>query len=102
MKLQGIVVPTTSSTTAKVLAANRPTAPLLGVSPDASICRKLTLHWGVIPIQADKKDTNNWKQLSISVSKQCKLTKTGNTVLLVPGFNEDTSLNEPVMKILEV
>ena len=102
LKLQGIVVPTTSGTTAKVLAANRPTAPLLGVSPDAGICRKLTLHWGVIPIQADKKDTNNWKQLSISVSKQCKLTKTGNTVLLVSGFNEDSSLNEPVMKILKV
>ena len=102
LKLQGIVVPTTSGTTARVLATNRPTSPLLGVSPDSTICRKLALHWGVIPIQADKKDTHNWKQLSIAVSKQCHLTKTGNTVLLVSGFNEDTQLNEPVMKILKV
>ena len=102
LKLQGIVVPTRSGTTAKVLAANRPTAPLLGVSPSSHICRVLALHWGVIPIQANEQDTHDWKKLSISISKQCKLTKTGNTVLLISGFNDDPDMNEPVMKILKV
>lgn len=102
LKLQGIVVPTTTGTTARVLAANRPTSPLLGVSPNSAVCRKLALHWGVIPIQSKEKDTHDWKQLSITISKQCKLTKTGHTVLLVSGFNEERHLNEPVMKILTV
>jgi len=102
LKLQGIVVPTRSGTTAKVLAANRPTAPLLGVSPNRDVCRILALHWGVIPIESQEKESHDWKKLSISISKQCKLTKTGNTVLLVSGFNDDPDLNEPVMKILKV
>ena len=102
LKLQGIVVPTRSGTTARVLAANRPTAPLLGVSPSSQVCRILALHWGVIPIEAQEKETHDWKKLSISISRRYKLTKTGNTVLLVSGFNDDPDLNEPVMKILNV
>lgn len=102
LKLQGIVVPTTSGTTARVLAANRPSSPLLGVSSDSQVCRKLALHWGVIPIKVNKEDTYNWKKLSISLSRKYKLTKTGNTVLFVSGFNDDPDLNEPVMKILMV
>lgn len=102
LKLQGIVVPTASGTTARVLAANRPTSPLLGVSSNSHVCRKLALHWGVIPIEVNEKDTHNWKRLSISLSKKCKLTKTGNTVLLVSGFNDNPDLNEPVMKVLIV
>ena len=102
LKLQGIIIPTRSGNTAKVLAANRPTSPLLGVSYKSHICRRLALHWGVIPIEVNEKDTNNWKKLCITISRQCNLTKTGNTVLLVSGFNDDPKLNEPVMKILKV
>jgi pyruvate kinase len=102
LKLQGIVVPTATGTTAQVLAANRPAAPLLGVSSKDFICRKLTLHWGVVPVEVNEKDTHNWKKLSISIARQCKLTKTGNTVLLVSGFNDDPDLNEPVMKVVRV
>ncbi len=102
LKLQGIVVPTRSGSTAKVLAANRPTAPLLGVSPYSHVCRILALHWGVIPIEAEEKETHDWKKLSTSISTQYKLTKTGNTVLLVSGFNDDPGLSEPVIKILKV
>jgi pyruvate kinase len=102
LKLQGIIVPTTSGTTAQVLAANRPSAPLLGVSSNSHICRKLALHWGVVPVEVDRKDTLNWKKLSISISRKCKITRTGNTVLLVSGFNDDPDLNEPVMKVVKV
>ena len=102
LKLQGIIVPTRSGTTARILAANRPTAPLLGVSPHTHVCRRLALHWGIIPIDAKEQETHDWKKLSISLSRRCKLTETGNTVLLVSGFNDDPDLNEPVMKILKV
>lgn len=102
LNLQGIVVPTNTGTTAQILAASRPTAPLLGVSASAQICRKLALHWGVIPIHANEEYTHDWKKLSMTISRQCRLTKTGNTVLLVSGFSHDPDLNEPVMKILKV
>lgn len=102
LKLQGIIVPTHSGHTAAVLSASRPSSPLLGVSVSQSTCQKLSLHWGIIPFQIKQEDSHNWRQLSQEIGARCKLTKTGNRVLLVSGFNDDELLNEPVMKIIKV
>ena len=100
LKLQGIMVPTNSGYTAAVLSANRPPSPLIGISWHRSTCRKLALHWGVIPLFIEKEKANNWQVLSQDIGKNCQLTKTGNRVLLVSGFNNDERLNEPVLKII--
>jgi hypothetical protein len=34
------------------------------------------------------------------IEKQCNLTKSGYTVLVVAGFNDDPALNEPMLKVL--
>lgn len=102
LKLQGILVPTHSGHTAAVLSAGRPSAPLLGISESLVTCRKLALHWGIIPVLTKREKVRDWKVLSQDISKRCKLTKTGNRVLLVSGFNDDELLNEPVLKIIKV
>jgi pyruvate kinase len=102
LKLQGILVPTSSGNTAAVLSACRPSAPLLGISANEATCRKLAIHWGIIPFLTKEEKVRDWKVLSQEISQQCKLTKTGNRVLLVSGFNEDEALNEPVLKIIKV
>ncbi|MCK4705879.1 MAG: hypothetical protein KAT90_10380, partial [Gammaproteobacteria bacterium] len=84
------------------LSANRPSSPLQGASSSYATCQKLSLHWGIIPFQIEEKETHNWRNLSIKIAKRCQLTKTGNRVLLVSGFNDDELLNEPVMKIIKV
>ena len=93
-------MPTDSGHTAAVLSAYRPPSQLLGISWDRSTCRKLALHWGIIPLFIEKEKANNWQVLSHDIGKSCKLTKTGNRVLLVSGFNDDELLNEPVLKII--
>lgn len=102
LKLQGILVPTTSGHTAAVLSASRPSSPLLGLSTTLPTCQKLSLHWGIIPFLINKEEERDWKLLSQDICKRCKLTKTGNRVLLVSGFNDVESLNEPVLKIINV
>lgn len=102
LKLQGILVPTSSGNTAAVLSACRPSAPLLGISANEVTCRKLAIHWGIIPFLTKEEKVRDWKVLSQEISQQCKLTKTGNRVLLVSGFNENEALNEPVLKIIKV
>lgn len=102
LKLQGILVPTRSGNTAAVLSSCRPSSPLLGISAYNTTCRKLALHWGIIPFLTKKEKVRDWKILSQEISERCQLSKTGNKVLLVSGFNEDESLNEPVLKIIKV
>lgn len=102
LKLQGILVPTNSGLTAAVLSACRPPSPLLGISSDVATCRRLALHWGVIPFLTKEKQKRNWQVLSQEITKKSKLTRTGNRVLLVSGFKDDEKLNEPVIKIIKV
>jgi pyruvate kinase len=102
LKLQGILVPTRSGNTAAVLSSCRPSSPLLGISASQAICRKLTLHWGIIPFLTKKQKVRDWKVLSQEICEHCQLTKTGDKVLLVSGFNENKLLNEPVLKIIKV
>jgi pyruvate kinase len=102
LKLQGIIIPTRSGTTAKFLVASRPTAPLFGVSSDSDVCRKLALHWGVVPLKIEEKITHDWKRLSMNISKRSRITGTGHTVLLVSGFDDNPDISEPVMKIINV
>lgn len=102
LKLQGIIVPTQSGTTARILSSERPSAPLIGVCANLAINRRLALHWGVVPVHVKEPDTHDWRELCTHISEKCHLTKTGHTVLLVSGFSEDPMLNEPVMKILQV
>ncbi len=45
-----IVCLTQSGFTARQIAAFRPTTPILGVSPEESTCRTLSLVWGVTPV----------------------------------------------------
>jgi len=102
LKLQGIIVPTRTGITAIILAANRPSAPLIGVSTSVNVCRKMALHWGIVAVQAKEEDTHDWKKLSVNLSQECKLTKSGHSILLVSGFSEVPELNEPVLKIIKV
>lgn len=102
LNLQGIIVPTRSGSTARVLSADRPSAPLIGVSCKQKICRRLSLNWGVVPIHTEKKVTQEWQGLCNYVTQMCDLAKTGNRVLLVSGFSDDVELNEPVLKLMKI
>lgn len=102
LKLQGVLVPTRSGHTAAVLSASRPSSPLLGASGNAATCQKLALHWGVIPFLMKQERVRDWNVLAQDISAHYKLTRTGNRVLLVSGFNDIEELNEPVLKIIKV
>lgn len=102
LKLHGIVIPTRYGTTTRIMAAARPAAPCIGVCSNEKVNRLMALHWGVVPVHVDEPSTKDWRALCAAISKKSNLTQKGHTVLLVSGFNDDPTLNEPVMKILEV
>lgn len=102
LKLQGILLPTRTGTTARIIAASRPTAPCMGVCHNDVIARMLGLHWGVVPVRVEEIETHNWKELSHTIAHKYKLLRTGHQVLLVSGFSVDPAHNEPTMKLISV
>ena len=102
LKLQGINIPTLSGTTARVICSYRPTAPLVAVSTDTSVCRQLSLNWGIVPMTATQSEYGNWDALCRRIARSCDLTRTGHNVLLVAGFSDDAGRNSPMLQVLNV
>jgi pyruvate kinase len=102
LKLQGIIIPTLSGTTARVISSYRPTAPLVAVSTDPGVCRRLSLNWGIVPMTATESEYADWETLSRRIARSCELTRTGHNVLLVSGFSDDAKQNSPMLRILRV
>jgi pyruvate kinase len=102
LKLQGILIPTSSGLTAQIIAAARPTAPCMGITTDEQVSRRLCLHWGIVPVTATVEASHNWRELSEQVARSHHLLDSGNSVLLVSGFSDDPNLNEPVMKLMHL
>ncbi len=48
--LKGIVTPTNTGTTARLISAYRPRAPVLALSPSRDVVRRCQLLWGVSPV----------------------------------------------------
>jgi len=102
LQLEALIVPTSSGTTAHIMAAHRATAPMVGVCSSETVCRRLSLYWGVIPVYLESLEHHDWRDSCRRIETQCELAKPGHTVLIVSGFNADPKLNEPVIKIMNL
>lgn len=102
LQLQAMIIPTSSGTTARILAAHRASAPMVGVCGQPSTCRRLSLHWGIVPVHRERPTIEDWRKLCADIDPYCGLTRPGHTVLVVSGFHDDAKLNEPVLKLLSL
>ncbi|MBI5461349.1 MAG: pyruvate kinase [Gammaproteobacteria bacterium] len=102
LKLAALVIPTMSGTTARIMAAHRVTAPLIGVCARDAISRRLALHWGVVPVQVQESDTHDWRHLCELVAPRVGLNGKGHQLLVLAGFSDEPGHNEPVMKLLRL
>jgi pyruvate kinase len=102
LKLDAIVVPTRTGTTARIMAAHRPLAPAVGACDDARVCRRMALHWGIVPVQVRESEASNWRRIASFIAKRTALGGAGQDILLVSGFDDDSDNNEPVLKLLHM
>jgi pyruvate kinase len=100
--LQAIVVPTRTGITARVIASRRPLAPVIGVCSDEGLARQLCLSWGIMPAYTEPDVMNNWRLLLCDLTRTHGLVAGEAPVLMMAGFNENPTLNEPSMKILHI
>jgi pyruvate kinase len=102
LDMEAIIVPTSTGTTSRIMSAHRPLAQIVCVCADSRVCRKMALHWGVVPVEIRRSEITNWRKVCRHISARCDLGKVGHDVLLVSGFRDDPEKNEPVLKLLHV
>jgi pyruvate kinase len=98
-----IVTFTKSGFSARMVAANRPPVPVLGVTDDAGTCRQLSLVWGVIPMLCDGAprydamlDAARERILGLGLAKR------GDRVVVTAGVPFDVPGTTNLVKVEEV
>jgi pyruvate kinase len=100
LNLLGLFIPTTSGTTAGVVAAFRPSSPIIGICPDQQTARILMLHWGVDPMVMPEVQGSDWETMSRDIARKIKIKLAGQSVAILSGFGKRSDNNQPVLKIL--
>lgn len=100
VEAQAIVVFTESGHTAMMLSSNRPTAPILALTPSQTVTCRLALAWGVIPVlfpQID--DTDERISLAQKRLQAHGLLNAGQLVVVVTGEHLGSSLGTNLVKV---
>ncbi|WP_134704679.1 pyruvate kinase [Ammoniphilus sp. YIM 78166] len=81
-----ILTPTESGYTAHVVSKHRPACPIVAVTPHEHIVNRLSLVWGVVPIQFESADnTDEMMEQAIQSAIQAKIIKQGDLIVITAG-----------------
>jgi pyruvate kinase len=98
LRVRAVAVRTQNGTSAAVVSATRPAAPVVAMTPAPEVARRLNLSWGVVPRIIDAEDFE-WPQAAARQQvRELGLAEDGQHVLLLAGFGK----NEPTVTVLTV
>lgn len=81
-----IVTATTSGYTARMISRYRPSSPIVAVTTDPQVMRKLELMWGVIPLLGAKMvDTDQMISAAVNAAVEHGVIKGGDLVVITAG-----------------
>ena len=86
LDVAAIIAITASGYTARLVSRYRPQAPILAVSPDELVVRRLGMYWGVRPLVAPR--THNTDEMianALSITKERNFVKSGDLVVITAG-----------------
>ncbi len=100
LKAAVIITFTFSGSTARMVARYRPRAPIIARSPKESTVKKLTLSWGVYPLQsAELRDTDDMIQEAKKIALETDLTKKGDKIVITAGIPFAIPGNTNIIKV---
>jgi pyruvate kinase len=97
-----VLVISQSGLSAATVSSARPASPVVAITSDPRILRRMALYWGVIPLLEDEAGRTHPNELARRVAKALNLADTGEFVLLVRGFNDAADLNSPSITVITV
>ncbi|MBO8177237.1 pyruvate kinase [Aeribacillus pallidus] len=100
LDVNAIVTPTESGHTAKVISKYRPKAPIVAVTSDESVSRRLALVWGVYPQLGKRVDTTDeMLEMAVHESLNSGIVSHGDIVVITAGVPVGETGTTNLMKI---
>ncbi len=98
LQVRAVVVRTLEGTSATVVSATRPAAPVVALTMDAKVCRRLTLLWGVMPRLVTPAEFDRPQETARRLVTEMGLAAPGQVILMLAGFGQQ----EPMITVLPV
>jgi pyruvate kinase len=97
---RAVIVVSQTGISAQIISSARPAAPIIALTGNVQVFRKMSLLWGVIPLFDEAAGTANPNELARKVSQHLGLAETGQHILLVRGFHNEPAMNLPSVTVI--
>jgi pyruvate kinase len=102
LRVRAIFVITSGGTSARMVSAARPAAPVLAVSSDEQTCRVMNLLWGVIPVRIEPGELDDPYRVARRLVQEHELAAEGEYILRVSGFHPEPDRSIPTISVFAV
>lgn len=103
LNAKAIVAATTSGSTAKLISKYRPKCPIIAITPNEYVLRKLSLTFGIIPLLCKQfETTDEIISESKKVAKKLLCANDGDDILIAAGFPTTHTGGTNMLKIEKV
>jgi len=103
LKAKAIVAFTQSGSTAGRVSKYRPKMPILAITPDGNVCRRLLLRWGVHPMRIpEQKSMSELFATGVRLTKELKLARAGDLVVITGGIPIGVAGSTNLLKVEKV
>jgi pyruvate kinase len=100
LDVAAIVTPTVSGHTARMISKYRPKAPIVAVTADESVSRKLALVWGVYPkVASQANSTDEMLDIAVEAAVDTGIVKHGDLVVITAGVPVGETGSTNLMKV---
>lgn len=103
LNAKAIVAATTSGSTARLISKYRPKCPIIAITPNEYVLRKLSLTFGIIPLLCERfETTDDIITESRKVAKNLSCANDGDDILIAAGFPTSHTGGTNMLKIEKV
>ncbi|WP_127582787.1 pyruvate kinase [Paenibacillus koleovorans] len=103
LEAKAIITPTESGYTARMVSKYRPKSPIVAVTPNEQVMRRLCLIWGVVPIKGEEAlNTDEMFQQAVDSTMKSGLIRLGDLVIITAGVPVGRSGSTNLMKVHHV
>ncbi len=97
---KAIITVTKSGSTARMISKHRPQSMIIGCTTDDTVCRQMSMSWGVVPLMCDeKRNTDELFSHAVDVARKNGLVGKGDTVVITAGIPLGISGTTNMLKV---
>ncbi len=102
LHVRAVLVLSQSGRSAATMSSARPAAPVVAITNNKAICRKMVLLWSVIPVLSEEAGSSNPNVLARQIAVELKLGEEGQPIILVRGFHDEPKKNTPSVTVISI